>query len=145
MTSISRRLLGDDMAQLLPPHNKQSRHTGDPSPPQGSPPQNPPGEYIYVCMYPQHTRPSTPSPTQFSLSVCRSLSLPRNATTLAPNTNSNSSALRLATKENTRVTPSHTKAHKIQRYTQENALLWPRCQQTTQRPPKERPSSQIVT
>jgi hypothetical protein len=31
--------------------------------------------YNYVCMYPQHTRPSTPSPTQCSLSVSVSLSL----------------------------------------------------------------------
>ncbi len=64
------------MAQLLPPHNKQSRHTGDPSPPQGSPPQNPPGGYIciYLSIYPQHTRPSTPSPpTRCSLSLSLSL------------------------------------------------------------------------
>jgi hypothetical protein len=60
MTSISRRLLGDDMAQLLPPHNKQSRHTGDPSPPQGSPPQNPPGGYI--CMYVSVLNTHAPQP-----------------------------------------------------------------------------------
>jgi hypothetical protein len=102
------------MAQLLPPHNKQSRHTGDPSPPQGSPPPKSTWRiYMYVCIYLSSTHtPLNPfSHTVFSLSLSLAFAMPQPP----PPTPTPTRAHCDSQQKKTHALHPHTrKAHKIQ-------------------------------